>query len=242
MITLSPCGRGGAAQRWVRGRGPPPGLALFLFLLLVLEQAAGGARAFRVDGVAAPVDMLDDAVAVDNESGAVGQPHDRDQNAVVPRDGLLLVAQEGKLQAQLLRKGFVLGPVVDADPDDLGARLLEFGDISLIRRKLLGSTWGEGLDVKRQHDRLLAAKVAELHGRAALVRQDKVGRAVTNLEWSGAPGRQHPPQDDDDAQSSRHEDSLLHIALSQAKFAGPASGLRIIAGISREPGEILPGF
>jgi len=44
----------------------------------VLEQAAGGARALGVDGVAAPVDMLDDAVAVDNESCALGQPDERD--------------------------------------------------------------------------------------------------------------------------------------------------------------------
>ncbi len=135
----------------------------------MFQQRASLAGAVRIDGLAAPVDVLDHAIAVDHEGRALGQPDDRHQDAVVPRDGLVLVAQEGKLEAELFRKGSVLGPVVDADPDDLGAGLLELGDISLIRRELLGSARGRRFDVKRQNHALLPAEVAQLHRRAVLV-------------------------------------------------------------------------
>jgi hypothetical protein len=63
----------------------------------------------------------------------------------------------------------------------LRARLLEFGDISLIRHQLLPSGGSEGLDVEGQHHALLPQEVMQPNLGAALVNQGEVRRGVADL-------------------------------------------------------------
>ena len=155
------------------------------------EQAASLPSAVGVGGLSALVDVLDHAFFVDHKGRAPGEPDDRHQDAVLSRNGLPLVTQDGEPDSELLREGLVPGRAVDADSDHLRSRLLEPGDISLIRLELSGSTRCERPDVEGQHHAFLAAKVAQLHGGAMLVWQREVRRLVADLE--GGRLRPHQP-------------------------------------------------
>ena len=146
------------------------------------EQAASLPSTGGVGGLSASVDVPDHAFFVDHEGGALGEPDDRHQNAVLPRNSFPLVAQDGERDAERLGESLVPGRAVDADSDHLRSRLPEPGDISLIRLELSGSTRCERPDVEGQHHALLTAKAAQLHGGAILVRQREVRRLVADLE------------------------------------------------------------
>jgi hypothetical protein len=143
---------------------------LAAFCLLMFEQAAGLEGSARVDGVAPLGDLPDDALLVDHERVAVRKTDERDEDVVQTRNGLVFIAEDGELHAQRFGEGLVLGAVVYADADDLRARLLEFGDISLIRPKFLRSAAGESFDVKSQYQALLAVEIAEANRLTVLVR------------------------------------------------------------------------
>jgi len=99
---------------------------------------------------------------VDYERDAIRPPEDGDEDVVLARNRLLLVAEDRELDAEGFGESLVLLPAVHADPDHMRARLLEFGDISLIRLELARSATCEGLDVEGQHHALLATKVGEM--------------------------------------------------------------------------------
>ena len=132
-----------AARRAVSA---PVGLCLLRTALCfpVLQQTAGRVRAARVDGRLPDFDVLDHAVLVDDESGAVRESLLFVQNSVVFGDGPLEVAEKREVKVFLLRERRVGGRTVHADAENLRIVLLEFGDISLIRLQLLRSTPGEG--------------------------------------------------------------------------------------------------
>ena len=105
----------------------------WLKLLLVLERAACGAGAARVNRFLALLDELNYALLVHDESGPIRETCVRVEDSIVLRDLALKIAKEWKLDSVLLGKDLVGGRTVHADPQDLHALLLEIGDISLIR-------------------------------------------------------------------------------------------------------------
>jgi len=90
-------------------------------------------RSCGVDGGGILFNVADDASLVHDKSGPVGEAVLFVQDAVLLGNGPLKVAQEREAEAFLFRKGFVGERAVHTDAEDLRARLLEFGDISLIR-------------------------------------------------------------------------------------------------------------
>ena len=165
-------------------------------------------EAIKSRGVAAQftlTNVLDHAFFVDHKGRALGEPDDGYQDAVLQRNGLPLVTQDGERDAERFGESLVPGRAVNADSDHLRFGLLEPGDISLIRLELSGSTRCERPDVEGQHNTFLAAKVAQLHGGAVLVWQREVRRLVADLE--GGRLRLHQPTEEEQDQSSTHEDS-----------------------------------
>ena len=65
---------------------------------------------------------------------------------------------------------FVCRRTVDADPKHLGVAVFEFGDISLIRLELSGSTSGESQNIEGEDNVLFAEKIAQLHLIPVLIR------------------------------------------------------------------------
>src|SRR5437867_6656090 len=169
------------------------------------EQAASLPSSVGVGGFSPLVDVPDHAFFVDHKGRALGEPDDRHQDAVLPRNGLPLLTEDGERNTEVFLEGLVPGRAVDTDSDHLRSRLLEPGDISLIRLELSGSTQFEGPDVEGQHNASLAAKVAQLHGGAMLVWQREVRPLVADLE--GGRLRLHQPAREEQDQSGTHEDS-----------------------------------
>lgn len=89
-------------------------------------------RVFRIERESALLNPLDQALLVNHKGRAAGQPDQRHQNSVLARHRFLFIAQDGKFDSQFFRKSFVLCLAVYTNADDLRARLLEFGNISLI--------------------------------------------------------------------------------------------------------------
>ena len=108
-------------------------LRQWLKLLLVLERAARGAGAARVNRFLALLDELNHAILIHNECRPIRETSVRVENSIVLRDFALKIAKEWKREPVLLGKDFVGRRTVHADPQDLHALLLEIGDISLIR-------------------------------------------------------------------------------------------------------------
>ncbi len=113
-------------------------------------------RIVGIDGFRILVDVLDDALLVDHERGAVGHRELGIEDAVFLRDLAGKVAQKWEVHANLLGICLVGKLAVYAHTQDLRARTFEFGDISLIRLEFLRSATRESQDVKRQHHVLLA--------------------------------------------------------------------------------------
>ena len=89
------------------------------------------------------------------------------------------IAQQGKGHTDLFRERFVRSKAVHADPQYLSFRCVEFGDISLIRLKLLRSATGESENIKCEYDRFLPAKIAELDGISRSVGERKIRRGIS---------------------------------------------------------------
>ena len=113
-------------------------------------------RAARVNGRLADLDMLDHAVFVDHECGAVRKALLFVQNAVVLGYRPLEVAEKREVKIFLLRKRGVGRRTIHTDAENLRVGLLEFGDISLIRLQFLRSATGEGQYIKGQYHVLLS--------------------------------------------------------------------------------------
>ena len=131
-----------------------------LLCLFVLQHVACGARAGWVNGVFILIDVPDDAFSIDHKRSAVGGRELGVQYPVVRRDLAREIAQQRKFDSDLFGKGFVGGGTIHANAQNLRAVFLEFGDISLIRLELLGSTTGESQNIERQHDILFSQKIA----------------------------------------------------------------------------------
>ena len=91
-------------------------LRQWLKLLLVLERAARGAGAARVNRFLALLDELNYAVLVHDEGGPIRETCVRVEDSIVLRDLALKIAEEWKLDSVLLGKDFVGRRTVHADP------------------------------------------------------------------------------------------------------------------------------
>jgi hypothetical protein len=102
-------------------------------LLLVLQETTGLPGAARIDGGLVLVDVLDHTVLVHHERSPVGKAVLLIKDAVVFGNRSLEVAKKGEGDADLFGECGVGRRAVHADTQNLGTRLLELGDISLIR-------------------------------------------------------------------------------------------------------------
>jgi len=134
------------------------------------QSTAGVARPARIERIRAFVDVLDHPVLVNDERDPVGKEASYVEDAIGLGSRLFRVAQDWVSSANLCRERPVRLEAVQTDTQHLGMSRFELGDISLIRRQLLGSTRRAGFDVERQHHRLLPSKVTEPHRMALLVR------------------------------------------------------------------------
>jgi hypothetical protein len=148
----------------------------------VLQQAASGVGTAGVDGRGVFLDMLDHAFLVHYEGGAIRKPAFFIENAIIGGDGPLEITEHGEGHADLLGKLPVGGLAVDADAQNLGIGLFEFGDISLIRLELFRSATRESQNIERQDNVLLALKIAQLDDPAFLVGKREFRSLVPDLE------------------------------------------------------------
>ncbi len=92
--------------------------------------------------------MPDDPLFIYGESGARAVSSLFIKDAVVFHHLTLEIAQQREGDPDVFLEATVSRVAVNADAQDLRVRLLEFGDISLIRLQLLRSTAGEGEHVE----------------------------------------------------------------------------------------------
>ena len=135
-----------------------------------MQVSAHGESGVGVDGGVAFFDVLDDAVFVDDDVGAL-----------CPFEGLILhvvafedavdrqhlfvhVAEQGKFDVDLLRESGVGCGRIHADAEDFRIRGVDFScvDSRLDRLELFGSTTGESEHVNGEQNIFLAAKIAQL--------------------------------------------------------------------------------
>jgi len=151
-------------------------------VLAVIEKIAGFQRVHWVNCLATVLNLLDDAILVDQKSHPLGNVDHWHQDSIFAANGPIGIAEDGIGKAQRLRKSLVFCGTIHTDSNHLRASALKFGDISLIRLEFLGSAPGKSLDVKSQNDVLLAFEIAQLDGFSMLVRQSKIRGVATHSE------------------------------------------------------------
>jgi len=124
----------------------------------------------------------DDAVFVDHEGDAVGEKAGDVENPVSFGHLLLGVTQEREARASLLGELAVSFLAIETNPQDLGARGFELGDIRPIRLYLPGSTGRRSAKVESQNDGPLPPEILEPDELAMLVRQREVRCAIADLQ------------------------------------------------------------
>jgi len=153
--------------------------------LLMFQEAAGRVRVARIQRFAFAVNVLDHTVFVNDKRGAMRHGKLVVQDSVLRRHIAGEIAQQRESYTYLFGIRFVRKLTVNANSEYLGSRLLEFGDISLIRLEFLRSTTGESEDIKSQDDILLSQELAERNFVAALIGKREVRRLVANLQRPG---------------------------------------------------------
>ena len=130
------------------------------------QDIAGILGAGWIDGFVAFLDVLNDSVFVDYERRAITIASIFVEDAVLVHDRSFEIAEQRKGDPNLFCELAIGINAVNADAENLCVGSFEFGDISLIRLHLLGSTTSESKYVKGEHDILFPFEVAELvsHG------------------------------------------------------------------------------
>ena len=159
--------------------------ALASIPLPVFQKAARGVGVVGIQGLAFAINVPDHSLLVDDKGGAMRHGKFLVQDSVLGCGLAGEITKQGKGHAQLVGVSLVGESAVNTDSQNYGAGLLKFGDISLIRLKLFGSTTGEGQNVKRQHHIFLSLELAERDLVAILIGQAKVRRLVTHFQGCG---------------------------------------------------------
>ena len=136
--------------------------------------------------MAAAVDVADDALRINHKGGAFGHAQ-KTKHAVLARDLLFRVAQQGKREAQFLCKGTVGLRLVHADAQNLGAFLFKTGKTILVCLEFLRSARRVGVNVESQDDAVFPAEITKPDELACMVSQLKIRRRVSDVQCH--PGR-----------------------------------------------------
>lgn len=123
----------------------------------------------NVDGHVAFIDVLDDSILVDHKRGAISVAAIFVINSVIFHHCVLDVAQQRKRYSELFGEFSIRIGTVNAHSENLRVVSVEFGDISLIRLKLLRSTSREGEHVESKYDVLLALEIRKLYWFASCI-------------------------------------------------------------------------
>jgi len=155
-----------------------------------VQIGADGKGVVGIDGGVALFDVLDGAVLVDHDVGAL-RPLVRlafhviaFENAVGCEHLFVHVAEQRKLDIDLLGEGGVGCGRVHADAKDFRVGGVDFScvDSRLDRLELFGSTTCKGEDINGEKDIFLAVEVAELDGFPLIAEQSEVRCGVANLQ------------------------------------------------------------
>ncbi len=125
--------------------------------------------------------MADDALRINYKSGAAGDTQ-KAEHAVLAGNLLFRVTQQGKRQSQFLRKGAVGFGLVDADAQNLGARLFEPGKTILVCLELLRSARCVGVNVESQDNTAPAPEIAEPNQPSRVIGQVKIRGRVSDVQ------------------------------------------------------------
>ena len=158
--------------------------------LFFVQVGADRESRVRVNRAIALLDVLDDAVLIDDDVGALRPLVSLVflvvvlQNAVGSEHFLIHIAQQRELYIDLLGEGGVRGWAIHAYAKNfrVGGIDLACAYSRLDRLELLGSTTGERQDVNRQEDVFLSAIIAELDRLPLIAEQTEIGSRITNLE------------------------------------------------------------
>ena len=159
-----------------------------------MQVRANGQGVIGIDGAVAFLDVLNDAVLVDDDVGALGPfvGFVRGillrvvgfQDPVFLEHFLVHVAEEGKLDANLLGEGRVGRGRINADAENFRVVQVDLAgvDSRLDRLELLRSTTGKGKHVDGKEYVLLAVKVAELDRFPLIAEEGEVRGFVAHLQ------------------------------------------------------------
>jgi hypothetical protein len=154
----------------------------------MLEQAAGGDRLGGVDRILAYVDVLYDTLLVDDERRSLRQFVARGPDLLhAERHPKLFehlsvrIAQQRKMNVDLLRVCGVRRWTVTAHPKDHRLACFQLGPISLIGFQFAGSSIREGQHVENDDHVLLPAEIAEFHFLPVVAEESEVWCFVS---WS----------------------------------------------------------
>jgi hypothetical protein len=141
-------------------------------------------RVRRVNRTVAFLYVLDLALLVHDKRGAAGKLRLLVQDAILLRHLPCHVAQKWKFDSDFFGERGVGRGSVNADTQDGCVFEVDLArvDTRLVCLKFFRSTTGEGKNVERQYDILLAAVIAQLHRRSLVAAQCEIGRNVSDLQ------------------------------------------------------------
>ena len=177
----------------------------------MVEQAAGRHCLRGVDGILSNVDMLNDALFVDDERRTLSelvtgtadllQTHG---HPILPKHLEARVAQERELNVDLLGEGCIRCGTVTTDSENHRVARGQLGPINLIGFEFAGSSIGEGEHVEDEHDVLLPSKIAQLDLFPVVAQQSEIRRFLADAQdvgrWGisegrGGNGQRHCPNE-----------------------------------------------
>ena len=155
----------------------------------MLEQAAAGDGFRRINRVLAEVDVLNHALLVDNEGRALSQLVARspdlfkaNRHPKLFEDLQICIAQERKVNVELLREGSVRRRAVTTYAENYRVGRIQLWPISLIGFEFGASSLCKGEHVEDEDNVLLASKVAEFDLLPIITEQREVRRLVSGAQ------------------------------------------------------------
>jgi hypothetical protein len=155
-----------------------------------VEFCTDGEGVVGIDSAVALLDVLDDAILVNDDIGALGPLIGLAlnvagfQNPVGGQHFFVHVAEQWEFDADLFGKGGVGRGRIDADA--INCRVVEINlarvDSRLDRLELFRSTLGESKDINSEKDILFATQFAEFHGLPLIAQKREVRGNVAHLE------------------------------------------------------------
>ena len=158
--------------------------------LLFVQIGANRERVIRIDGAFVKINVLDDAILVDDDVRALRPLIILALHVVTLEDSVVLehffvhVAEERKFDVDLLGECCVCRGGIHTDAEDCRIVFVDLtgSESSLDRLKLLRSTTGESKDIDREKDVFLAAKVRKLDGFPLVAEECKVGSVIADFQ------------------------------------------------------------